>query len=259
MYAFAFFPRSVPCATLCRKMLPVEMCGTPRYAASFAAWVPLPAPGGPSRTSLMSRRERSQRSKDFGLGVHLDWDTILAVEDPGQSAILFSAVRSPAPCNFDSREASRYAGDDDKEPKEFHGRGRDRGRCPDLDRNGPHEVRGGRSVGDNDTDGVGRRPILEELVRRGGRSDGRDLRRPCRCLRRICHRGLRVVRCGPSPNTDPDRDLDRGIPLVPCHHRRHSGWLRGCRNRTALENEPLRTRWPAGPGPPPPRWCPSRE
>src|SRR2546422_11170524 len=66
MYAFAFFPRSVPCATLCRKMSPVEMCGTPRYAASFAAWVPLPAPGGPSRTSLMSRRERSQRSKDFG-------------------------------------------------------------------------------------------------------------------------------------------------------------------------------------------------
>src|SRR5438093_13707813 len=47
-------------------MLPVEMCGTPRYAASFAAWVPLPAPGGPSRTSLISRRERSQRSKDFG-------------------------------------------------------------------------------------------------------------------------------------------------------------------------------------------------
>src|SRR5207249_12157614 len=37
-------------------MLPVEMCGTPRYAASFAAWVPLPAPGGPSRTSLISRR-----------------------------------------------------------------------------------------------------------------------------------------------------------------------------------------------------------
>src|SRR5206468_9170696 len=66
MYAFAFFPRSVPCATLCRKMLPVEMWGTPRYAASFAAWVPLPAPGGPRRTSLMSRRERSQRSKDFG-------------------------------------------------------------------------------------------------------------------------------------------------------------------------------------------------
>src|SRR5712692_4752335 len=66
MYVFAFFPRSVPCATLCRKMLPVEMCGTPRYAASFAAWVPLPAPGGPRRTSLMSRRERSQRSKDFG-------------------------------------------------------------------------------------------------------------------------------------------------------------------------------------------------
>src|SRR2546427_13057365 len=70
MYAFAFFPRSVPCATLCRKMLPVEMCGTPRYAVSLAAWVPLPAPGGPRRTSLMSRRERSQRSKDFGLGVH---------------------------------------------------------------------------------------------------------------------------------------------------------------------------------------------
>src|SRR3989442_2131752 len=66
MYAFAFFPRSVPCATLCRKMLPVDICGTPMYGASFAAWVPLPAPGGPRRTSLMSRRERSQRSKDFG-------------------------------------------------------------------------------------------------------------------------------------------------------------------------------------------------
>src|SRR3989442_12990794 len=72
MYAFAFFPRSVPCATLCRKKLPVEMCGTPRYAASFAAWVPLPAPGGPSKTSLISRRERSQRSKDFG--TH-EWET----------------------------------------------------------------------------------------------------------------------------------------------------------------------------------------
>src|SRR5437667_9114311 len=47
---FAFFPRSVPCATLCRKMLPVEMCGTPRYAASFAAWGPLPRPGGPGKT-----------------------------------------------------------------------------------------------------------------------------------------------------------------------------------------------------------------
>src|SRR5207249_1949652 len=61
MYAFAFFPRSVPCATLCRKMLPVEMCGTPRYAASLAAWVPCPRPAGPSRPSPMSRRERGRR------------------------------------------------------------------------------------------------------------------------------------------------------------------------------------------------------
>src|SRR3989449_6815667 len=80
MYDLAFFPRSVPCATLWRKMLPVEMCGTPRYAASFAAWVPLPAPGGPSRTSLISRRERSQRSKDFGLGCRwLTWADAIPV------------------------------------------------------------------------------------------------------------------------------------------------------------------------------------
>src|SRR3989454_420322 len=282
MYAFAFFPRSVPCATLCRKMLPVEMCGTPRYAASFAAWVPLPAPGGPSRTSLMSRRERSQRSKDFGLGVHLDWDTILPVEDPGQPAILFSAVRSPAPCNFDSREASRYAGDDDKEPKEFHGRGRDRGRCPDSDRNGPHEVRGGRSVGDNDTDDVGRRPILEELVRRGGRSDGRVVDGPpvrewiaIRVRRddyeRLSHRRIQDHRrpwargddCGPSvPDSDCLHHLARPTEIV------HDDEMHGERpvrlidmvNRNALRGPPVHLRRPIDRkrSRRPDRWRPSR-
>src|SRR5207247_2405169 len=39
MYAFAFFPRSDPAVTLCRKMSPVETWGTPRYAASFVAGV----------------------------------------------------------------------------------------------------------------------------------------------------------------------------------------------------------------------------
>src|SRR6184192_882490 len=31
-------------------MSPVATCGTPRWRANLAAWVPLPAPGGPSRT-----------------------------------------------------------------------------------------------------------------------------------------------------------------------------------------------------------------
>src|SRR3989441_149704 len=68
MYAFAFFPSSDRAVTLCRKMSPVETWGTPRYAASFVAWVPLPAPGGPRRTSRMRMAENGMRGqKDFGL------------------------------------------------------------------------------------------------------------------------------------------------------------------------------------------------
>src|SRR5437867_4695327 len=68
MYPFAFFPSSDRAVTLCRKMSPVETWGTPRYAASFVAWVPLPAPGGPRRTSRMRMAENGMRGqKDFGL------------------------------------------------------------------------------------------------------------------------------------------------------------------------------------------------
>src|SRR5438876_4134725 len=68
MYAFAFFPSSDRAVPLCRKMSPVETWGTPRYAASFVAWVPLPAPGGPRRTSRMRMAENGMRGqKDFGL------------------------------------------------------------------------------------------------------------------------------------------------------------------------------------------------
>src|SRR2546430_349727 len=48
-------------------MSPVEIRGTPRYAESFSACVPLPAPGGPRRTRRMRVRERTWRSKDLRL------------------------------------------------------------------------------------------------------------------------------------------------------------------------------------------------
>src|SRR3954452_5204115 len=38
-------------------MSPVEMAGTPKWSATTLAWVPLPAPGGPIRISLMSAEE----------------------------------------------------------------------------------------------------------------------------------------------------------------------------------------------------------
>src|SRR5690242_10020885 len=52
MYRLASTPSGVPCATLARKMSPVEILGTARCAAMNSAWVPLPAPGGPTSTSL---------------------------------------------------------------------------------------------------------------------------------------------------------------------------------------------------------------
>ena len=51
MYRFASTPSGVPCETLARKMSPVEIFGTARWAAMNSAWVPLPAPGGPTSTS----------------------------------------------------------------------------------------------------------------------------------------------------------------------------------------------------------------
>ena len=54
MYALACCPSSVLPLTLARKMSPVEMAGTPSLPAMICAWVPLPAPGGPSSTTRTS-------------------------------------------------------------------------------------------------------------------------------------------------------------------------------------------------------------
>src|SRR5258708_4141833 len=45
----AFLPRGVPAAMASRSMSPVEIRGTPRWAATRAACVPFPAPGGPRK------------------------------------------------------------------------------------------------------------------------------------------------------------------------------------------------------------------
>ena len=43
----------MPALTAARSRSPVEMCGTLSSAFSIAAWVPLPEPGAPSKTSRM--------------------------------------------------------------------------------------------------------------------------------------------------------------------------------------------------------------
>ncbi len=48
---FAASPSGVPALTAARSMSPVEICGMPYASRMNAAWVPLPAPGGPSRIS----------------------------------------------------------------------------------------------------------------------------------------------------------------------------------------------------------------
>ena len=53
MYFFASLPSGVPWLTLARKMSPVEIFGTAKCDAMNCAWVPFPAPGGPTSTSLI--------------------------------------------------------------------------------------------------------------------------------------------------------------------------------------------------------------
>src|SRR4051795_12958982 len=55
MIPWTLFPRGVPSATASHSMSPVEMAGTPRRWQSTWACVPLPAPGGPSRTTRAPR------------------------------------------------------------------------------------------------------------------------------------------------------------------------------------------------------------
>src|SRR5215210_3200626 len=56
--ALALSPTGLPLATAWRSMSPVDSWTIPRFACSRAAWVPLPAPGGPSRTMFMAWRSR---------------------------------------------------------------------------------------------------------------------------------------------------------------------------------------------------------
>src|SRR6185312_16775188 len=56
MTALALRPSGVPALTAARRRSPVEMCGTLSSAFSIAAWVPLPEPGAPSKTSRMLLR-----------------------------------------------------------------------------------------------------------------------------------------------------------------------------------------------------------
>jgi hypothetical protein len=53
MMAWICFPIGVPRALWSRNMSPVEMCGIASSAARSFAWVPLPAPGGPSSTRII--------------------------------------------------------------------------------------------------------------------------------------------------------------------------------------------------------------
>src|SRR5882672_7931072 len=50
---FAARPSGVPAFTAARNMSPVEICGMRKCSLMKLAWVPLPAPGGPKRISLI--------------------------------------------------------------------------------------------------------------------------------------------------------------------------------------------------------------
>ena len=52
-YAWATSPSGVPSATLARRRSPVARCTSWNRAAIRSAWVPLPAPGGPSNKTRM--------------------------------------------------------------------------------------------------------------------------------------------------------------------------------------------------------------
>src|SRR5712664_784836 len=53
MTFFAARPSGVPAFTAARNMSPVEICGMRKRSLMKLAWVPLPAPGGPKRISLI--------------------------------------------------------------------------------------------------------------------------------------------------------------------------------------------------------------
>src|SRR3954470_19892430 len=66
MNAFASFPRGVPSRRAARSTSPVAIFGIPSRSASLSACVPLPAPGGPSRTMITVRPGRKKFGGAFG-------------------------------------------------------------------------------------------------------------------------------------------------------------------------------------------------
>src|SRR3990167_5842790 len=57
----AFRPSSVPALTAARSMSPVEICGIPNFLVMKPAWVPLPAPGAPSKITRIDVLLKIQR------------------------------------------------------------------------------------------------------------------------------------------------------------------------------------------------------
>ena len=71
MIALALRPTGVPAATAARSMSPVESCGMPSRSTRRTAWVPLPAPGGPSRMILIDVPLTSSTPSPPGEGIVL--------------------------------------------------------------------------------------------------------------------------------------------------------------------------------------------
>src|SRR3954453_19416974 len=62
MYRSASRPSAVPFATAARRRLPEARTGIPRRSARIGAWVPLPAPGAPSRKRTVTRSRSSDEA-----------------------------------------------------------------------------------------------------------------------------------------------------------------------------------------------------
>src|SRR4029077_14086200 len=61
--SFALRPTDVPAVTAARSISPVDSCRTPIRSTSRCAWVPFPAPGGPSRISLITLLPPSSKAE----------------------------------------------------------------------------------------------------------------------------------------------------------------------------------------------------
>lgn len=60
---FTCWPSGLPALTAARSMSPVEICGMPNFSVMNRAWVPLPAPGAPSRITRIDMLLRIGKRK----------------------------------------------------------------------------------------------------------------------------------------------------------------------------------------------------